>query len=275
MESTEFYPFGRPRHEERIGFDSAYKYTGKELDKESGLMYFEARYLDSVTGRFVSVDPLAQAPPKTALLNPQFIHAYAYASNNPVMYVDPDGEQLTEQYNKVYESKKGRGYVSIEDDSDEPAEIRELSGSRGLKKSIIHRIRRWWANRPTFKQRVKEKIDRKTRPIKKGIETVEGVRHAYRVWRHKEPPEDFSQLRHIREYATEFGSDYARNTEVGKQVEDTVETFAEAIPGLDTGVKLYKGATKLKEVFYDELPEEQTELINMNVLIDENEGASP
>ena len=62
VESTEFYPFGRPRHEERIGFDSAYKYTGKELDKESGLMYYEARYYDAVVGRFVSVDPLTYQP---------------------------------------------------------------------------------------------------------------------------------------------------------------------------------------------------------------------
>ena len=97
VENTEFYPFGRPRYEERNGFDSAYKYTGKELDKESGLMYFEARYLDAVTGRFVSVDPLAAAPPMAALLNPQFIHPYGYAGNNPIIYLDPDGRGIKSQ----------------------------------------------------------------------------------------------------------------------------------------------------------------------------------
>jgi RHS repeat-associated protein len=91
VESTEFYPFGRARHEYKNGFDADYQYTGKELDKETGLMYFEARYMDAVTGRFVSVDPLAVAPPESMLLNPQFIHAYAYAANNPVRFVDPDG----------------------------------------------------------------------------------------------------------------------------------------------------------------------------------------
>jgi hypothetical protein len=40
----------------------------------------------------VSVDPLAEAPPEAALLNPQFIHVYGYGGNNPVKYVDPDGE---------------------------------------------------------------------------------------------------------------------------------------------------------------------------------------
>ena len=56
---THYYPFGRPRL--RTGTDpngNRYLYTGKELDRESGLMYYEARYMDPVIGRFVSVDPL-------------------------------------------------------------------------------------------------------------------------------------------------------------------------------------------------------------------------
>jgi len=50
--------------------------------------------MDAVTGRFVSVDPLAVAPPELMLSNPQFIHAYSYAGNNPIAYRDPDGEFL-------------------------------------------------------------------------------------------------------------------------------------------------------------------------------------
>jgi RHS repeat-associated protein len=91
VESTEFYPFGRTRHEHKNGFAADYQYTGKELDKETGLMYFEARYMDAVTGRFVSVDPLAVAPPELMLRNPQVIHAYSYAGNNPIGNRDPDG----------------------------------------------------------------------------------------------------------------------------------------------------------------------------------------
>jgi RHS repeat-associated protein len=91
VESTEFYPFGRTRHEYKNGFAADYQYTGKELDKETGLMYFEARYMDAVTGRFVSVDPLAVAPPELMLRNPQVIHAYSYAGNNPIGNRDPDG----------------------------------------------------------------------------------------------------------------------------------------------------------------------------------------
>jgi RHS repeat-associated protein len=87
VEGTEFYPFGRPRYEEKAGFDSAYKYTGKELDRESDLMYYEARYYDAAIGRFTSVDPLAYyLEGKASDPTP-----YEYAANNPVVYHDPKG----------------------------------------------------------------------------------------------------------------------------------------------------------------------------------------
>ena len=58
VERTEFYPFGRSRLEQRNDFESAYKFTGKERDKESGFDYFGARYYLPVVGSFISVDPL-------------------------------------------------------------------------------------------------------------------------------------------------------------------------------------------------------------------------
>jgi RHS repeat-associated protein len=97
VETTEFYPYGRPRHEERTGFDSAYKYTGKELDRESGLMYYEARYYDPVVGRFASVDPLGLHPEKQFLDLPNSLHAYGYALGNPLAYLDPTGLQPKKQ----------------------------------------------------------------------------------------------------------------------------------------------------------------------------------
>ena len=94
-ESTEFYPFGRPRYEESTGIESAYKYTGKELDSESGLMYYEARYYEPVIGRFVSVDPMSTTVGLKGLSDPQSLNYYAYTQNNPLKYVDPDGRELT------------------------------------------------------------------------------------------------------------------------------------------------------------------------------------
>ncbi|MBT4334519.1 RHS repeat-associated core domain-containing protein, partial [archaeon] len=52
--------------------------TGKELD-ESNLYYFGARYYDSESGRFTSVDPVKEN------------HAYSYVNNNPLNLIDPTG----------------------------------------------------------------------------------------------------------------------------------------------------------------------------------------
>jgi len=68
---------------------SAYKYTGKERDTESGNDYFGARYYGSSMGRFSSPDPsgLYYADPE----NPQSLNLYSYAQNNPLKNIDPDG----------------------------------------------------------------------------------------------------------------------------------------------------------------------------------------
>ncbi len=69
----------------------AQKFTGKERDAETGLDYFGARYYGSPQGRFTSPDPLIDL--KEALLNPQRWNGYAYALDNPLLYIDPDGAQ--------------------------------------------------------------------------------------------------------------------------------------------------------------------------------------
>jgi RHS repeat-associated protein len=61
-----------------------YRFTGKERDEESGLGYHSARYLHPALGRWLSCDPAGAA----AGLN-----AYAYAANNPMVLVDPHGEE--------------------------------------------------------------------------------------------------------------------------------------------------------------------------------------
>ena len=72
-------PFGQEIKNEGVRYAFA---TGKELD-ESDLHYFGARYYDSNLGKFISVDPV------------QNNHAYSYVANNPLMFVDPDGREIT------------------------------------------------------------------------------------------------------------------------------------------------------------------------------------
>ena len=99
VEETAFYPFGIQRHEHRLRqVEEPYKFTQKERDPESGLHYFEARYLAGGLARFMTQDPMYANPDALAaedaaafLATPQKMNMYAYAGNNPLSYVDPTG----------------------------------------------------------------------------------------------------------------------------------------------------------------------------------------
>jgi RHS repeat-associated protein len=71
------------------------RFTGKERDKETGagaflpLDYFGARYFQSQSGRFTSVDPVFTW--KENLFDPQRWNRYTYVRNNPLRFTDPDG----------------------------------------------------------------------------------------------------------------------------------------------------------------------------------------
>ncbi|ANB57265.1 RHS repeat-associated core domain protein [Anoxybacillus sp. B7M1] len=62
-------------------------YAGYYYDRETKLYYLQARYYDPETARFLSRDPYPGD-----LDNPITQNGHTYANNNPVIYVDPDGE---------------------------------------------------------------------------------------------------------------------------------------------------------------------------------------
>jgi RHS repeat-associated protein len=62
---------------------SPFEYTGRELDSETGLYFYRARYYDPQVGRFLREDPLG--------LNSGQINFYSYVGNQPVDYFDPFG----------------------------------------------------------------------------------------------------------------------------------------------------------------------------------------
>jgi RHS repeat-associated protein len=72
---------------------STYSFSGKEEDG-SGLYYFEARYYDPVTTRFVSPDPLFAVDMEKCIESIIECNLYQYTGNNPVVRVDPYGEAV-------------------------------------------------------------------------------------------------------------------------------------------------------------------------------------
>jgi len=103
---VEYIAFGEVLFEEHSSlFSSPYLFNGKELDRETNLSYYGARYLDMKTSLWLNVDPLA-------MYNPVFenefyfdgqhnggvyysgnLNPYIYCYQNPIKYVDPNGKQ--------------------------------------------------------------------------------------------------------------------------------------------------------------------------------------
>lgn len=63
-----------------------YRYAGYRYDGETGLYYLMARYYNSDTRVFLSLDPVMGDSK-----NPITLNGYLYANNNPVIYSDPQG----------------------------------------------------------------------------------------------------------------------------------------------------------------------------------------
>ncbi|UTC55709.1 hypothetical protein E4N69_00925 [Treponema sp. OMZ 906] len=115
-EHIEYTPYGELWIEEvAAGLDKLpFRFTGKEMDEETGLYYYGARYLDPKYSRWLSGDPaLGEYIPKAPIddeakkhneklpgmggvFNVVNLHLYHYAGNNPVKYTDPDGKVSTE-----------------------------------------------------------------------------------------------------------------------------------------------------------------------------------
>ena len=115
-EHIEYTPYGELWIEEvAAGLDKLpFRFTGKEMDEETGLYYYGARYLDPKYSRWLSGDPaLSDYIPKApiddeskkhnenlpgmgGMFNVVNLHLYHYAGNNPIKYEDPDGKVVDE-----------------------------------------------------------------------------------------------------------------------------------------------------------------------------------
>jgi RHS repeat-associated protein len=84
-----YEPFGS----EVLGTSSpaTFGFAGRRFDDETGLVYMGSRYYHPRLGRFISADSIV---PDAA--DPQSLDRYAFATNSPVRYVDPDGHAKKE-----------------------------------------------------------------------------------------------------------------------------------------------------------------------------------
>jgi RHS repeat-associated protein len=84
VQHVEYVPFGEVFIEERNNtWNTPYLFNAKELDEETGLYYYGARYYDARISLWLSADPLQEKYPN--------VSTYAYCVQNPVKFVDPTG----------------------------------------------------------------------------------------------------------------------------------------------------------------------------------------
>ena len=80
----EYVPFGEVFIEERNNtWNTPYLFNAKELDEETGLYYYGARYMDPKISMWLGVDPLMEKYPS--------VTGYCYTMDNPIRFIDPDG----------------------------------------------------------------------------------------------------------------------------------------------------------------------------------------
>ncbi|WP_419869383.1 DUF6443 domain-containing protein [Chryseobacterium sp. CT-SW4] len=97
LEENNYYPFGM-KHEGYNGLagntNYQYKYNGKELQTESGMYDYGARFYMPDIGRWGVIDPLSE---KMRIWSP-----YNYAFNNPLRFIDPDGRKPSDWFVNKY-----------------------------------------------------------------------------------------------------------------------------------------------------------------------------
>ena len=64
--------------------DLPYKFNGKEMDEETGLYYYGARYMNPVTSLWYGVDVLTEKYDN--------VSSYIYCKNNPIAFMDMNGK---------------------------------------------------------------------------------------------------------------------------------------------------------------------------------------
>ena len=101
-----YAPFGEIVSEYNAGFANGimpkYSFNAKELDEESGMYYYEARYYAPPT--FTSRDPMFEQKP--------WLTPYHYCSNNPTGRVDPTGMFDDEAKANKYHERAVKKYGS-------------------------------------------------------------------------------------------------------------------------------------------------------------------
>ncbi len=119
-----YLPFGELMAQQKVaGYSTPYKFIDKELDEETGLMYYGARYYNAELSIWHGVDPLASKYPSYT--------SFAYTVNNPIRFIDPDGKKVINPYEKY------KGYGALRESLNKRLEVSSTKAEMKLIKKEI------------------------------------------------------------------------------------------------------------------------------------------
>jgi RHS repeat-associated protein len=126
-QGSRYLPYGAPANDQNSELQP-YGFSAKERDA-SELMYFEARYYDPLSTRFISPDPLFAAEMEKCIESIVECNLYQYTGNNPVNFVDPSGEWIVQTAAIAGGFVIGGGMSLIKGESNEVALQRAIGGA--------------------------------------------------------------------------------------------------------------------------------------------------
>lgn len=121
----DYYPFGLEmpgRSSNSANPSDNYKFTGYEKDDEAGLNMYHAgnRMYDPVLGRFMQIDRFYDKYPS--------LSTYQYTANNPVNFIDVNGDSINVAQIQAYDQIYGTDYLNTI--------MTDLSAMTGLQFSV-------------------------------------------------------------------------------------------------------------------------------------------
>ena len=117
-QQVEYLPYGEvflERQRQASDYLSPYRFNSKELDEETGLYYYGARYMNPRLSIWYATDPLQEKYPN--------ISSYCYTMSNPIALIDVNGEAWKPTQNEIDGTYTGYQWIPEEQSYDKSGKL--------------------------------------------------------------------------------------------------------------------------------------------------------